>query len=202
MAALLSARGLRNGPLGPVDLELRAGECVVVRGPSGAGKSLLLRALADLDPASGDLRLQGERREELAAPAWRRRVAYLPAEPGWWAPRAGEHFAHGPPAADELAALGLEPALLERSVARLSTGERQRRALLRALAGAPEVLLLDEPTAALDPASVTAVEGLVAARRAAGVGVLWVSHDDEQAARVGDRRLELEAGRWRGAEAS
>ena len=53
-------------------------------GPSGSGKSLFLRALADLDPNEGDLRLDGESREAMSGPQWRRRVTYVAGESGWW----------------------------------------------------------------------------------------------------------------------
>jgi putative ABC transport system ATP-binding protein len=81
-------------------------------------------------------------------------------------------------------------------VARLSSGERQRFALLRLLANRPRVLLLDEPTANLDPDNVIRVEKLVATYMAAeGAGVLWVSHDPLQTTRVARRTLWMEAGR-------
>ncbi len=77
---------------------------------------------------------------------------------------------------------------------RLSTGERLRLALVRALIVRPRVLLLDEPTAALDAASVMAVESLIKTRMRAGLAVLWVTHDAEQAKRVAHRLLVVEAG--------
>ena len=71
-------------------------------------------------------------------------------------------------------------------MARLSTGERQRLALLRGLAGAPRVLLLDEPTAALDPAATEAVETILRTRLDAGIILLLVSHSADQVARLAD----------------
>ena len=119
----------------------------------------------------------------------------LASDSQWWRDRVDEHFATPPPAA-ELEALDLEPALLGELVAKLSSGERQRFALLRLLANRPRVLLLDEPTANLDPENVRRVEKLVASYRASeGAAVLWVSHDPAQMRRVGQRRLHLEHGR-------
>lgn len=164
-------------------------------GPSGAGKSLLLRAIADLDPCEGEVSLDGAVCARMQAPQWRRRVGLLPAESHWWNERVGDHFAEPPPG-DWLRRLGFAEGVMDWDVARASTGERQRLALLRLLANGPEVLLLDEPTAALDPANVRAVEDLVSEyRKAHDAPVLWVSHDPEQIARVASRHLRVEQGR-------
>jgi putative ABC transport system ATP-binding protein len=194
---VLRVRGLRRPGLEPVSLDLAGGECVAVQGASGSGKTLLLRALADLDPNEGQARLDGEPREAVPAPCWRRCVAYLPAEAGWWAETVGAHFRDWRAAAALVERLGLPAACADWPVARLSTGERQRLALARALELGPRVLLLDEPTSGLDPASAAAVEALVAERLAGGAGVLWVTHDERQARRVARRRLLVEAGRVR-----
>lgn len=179
--------------VGPLDLLVEGGECVCVSGASGSGKSLLLRAIADLDPHEGELRLGDTRACDVPAPAWRRRVGMLPAESSWWYPLVGEHFAE--PARVEWAALGFEAGVADWQVARLSTGERQRLALLRLLQNRPEVLLLDEPTASLDKIGVERVEALVADyARKRGAPVIWVSHDAEQIARVADRHFELREG--------
>jgi ABC-type iron transport system FetAB ATPase subunit len=68
-----------------VSFELRDCECIALQRPSGAGKSLLLRAIADLDPNEGTVKLDGTLRETVRAPLWRKQVTYLAAEPGWWA---------------------------------------------------------------------------------------------------------------------
>jgi ABC-type iron transport system FetAB ATPase subunit len=92
--------------------------------------------------------------------------------------------------ADWLDRLGFAPDVLGWSVARLSTGERQRLALVRLLAQTPEALLLDEATANLDPSNGARVESLVETyREAHGAAVLWVSHDPEQRKRIGGRSL-------------
>lgn len=191
---MLHLRGLTVRGLAPVDLDLDAGECVALQGPSGSGKSLLLRAIADLDPSPGEVTLEGVAREDIPAPEWRRRVGYLATDAGWWADTVGAHFRDWAAVAPDLDRLHLPPAVRDWPVSRLSSGERQRLALLRALANRPVVLLLDEPTSALDPEMTAAVEDLVAARRRAGLAVLWVTHDGAQAGRVGDRRLYLDHG--------
>jgi putative ABC transport system ATP-binding protein len=168
-------------------LDLAAGEVVAVCGPSGAGKTLLLRALADLDDNSGEVTLDGIARGAMAAPAWRRRVTYLAAESAWWADTVGEHLQNGDAAGQLLDAVGLARQCRDWPIARLSTGERQRLALVRALVLDPRVLLLDEPTASLDAEAAGAVERLLAVRQAAGTSALWVTHDDDQAKRVASR---------------
>jgi phosphate-transporting ATPase len=194
---LLSVRDLRTELLTPASFSLSAGECIAIRGPSGSGKTLLLRAIADLDPGDGLVCLAGRDRTTMSGPDWRRLVGYVPAEPGWWADTVGEHFADWPAARAIAGQLGFSDDAKAWPVARLSSGERLRLALVRALMVGPKVLLLDEPTAALDPASIAAVETLIAARRRAGLGVLWVTHDGGQAARVADRRLVVSDGRVR-----
>lgn len=196
---MLVARELAPQRLEPVSFSLADGECIAVQGASGSGKTLLLRALADLDPSGGEVELDGVGRATLPAPAWRRRVCYVATESGWWADVVDDHFADWAAIEDQLEPLGLSPAYRERAVAGLSTGERQRLALLRALAIRPRVLLLDEPTGALDAAATEAVEALVARRAAAGLGIVWVTHDRDQAGRVGARRLVVERGRVRAA---
>jgi ABC-type iron transport system FetAB ATPase subunit len=178
---------------GPFDLRLEPCECVAIVGRSGSGKSVLLRLIADLDPHQGEVELDGRARASFPAPQWRRQVVYQAAEPAWWAATVRAHL---PAPAIALAMgvlprLNLESAQLDTDVSRLSTGERQRMALVRSFACEPRVLLLDEPTAALDQASTLAVEALLAERIGAGLSVLFVTHSREQAERVGHRVLEV-----------
>lgn len=194
---MLDIRGIRTAAGGPVDLAVARGEIVALRGPSGAGKSLLLRAIVDLDPAAGEVFLDGAARAEMPAPAWRRRVAYVPAESGWWADRVDAHFRDPARARPLIAALGLPEEALSWEVRRLSSGERARLALARALALGPEAWLLDEPTASLDAAATERVEKLLVEGRGRGVPILLVTHDAAQAQRLADRILIMEGGRLR-----
>ena len=194
---MLQVRDLRTNILKPASFSLSAGECVAVRGPSGAGKTLLLRAVADLDPNEGLVTLDGRDRSTIAGPEWRRLVGYVPAEPGWWADTVGAHFGEWTAALDFVRDLGFPEETRAWPISRLSTGERLRLALIRALMVRPKVLLLDEPTAALDAASVAAVEALIGARIRAGLAVLWVTHDTEQARRVAHRLLVVGGGQVR-----
>ena len=176
---------------------LKEGECLAVKGPSGSGKSLLLRAIADLDPNQGSVTLSGQSREAMTGPEWRRRVCYLAAEPGWWGEWAGEHFSSVDKISKWMQALLLPEDVLKQPVSRLSTGERQRLALIRALEIQPRVLLLDEPTAALDDSASQAVEALIRRWLADGNAALWASHDLPQLSRLASRCLALTQGRVR-----
>ncbi len=197
---LLRVSQLVTRQRGPFDLAIDAGECVSLRGPSGSGKSLLLRAIADLDPHQGEVWLDGVACKQIPAPRWRRQVALIPVESQWWLDQVGAHF----PEEDcpWLAPLGFDEEALGWQVSRLSSGEKQRLALARALMNRPRALLLDEPTASLDEASAAAVEAVVAGyRRDNGAAVLWVSHSAAQAARVASRHYRLRPGGLRESKA-
>jgi UDP-glucose/iron transport system ATP-binding protein len=197
LAPALRIRGLRGTLIGPFDLDLEPGRCAAIAGASGSGKSLFLRMIADLDPNEGELRQNGTERAAVTAPAWRRLVIYVAAESGWWADTVAEHFPKQ--RAEEAKALaenlGLRPALMAAPVAQLSTGEKQRLALVRALLLDPPVLLLDEPTGALDRDSTALVETLLRRRLGQGTAILLVTHDEAQAQRLADQRYRMVAGR-------
>ena len=193
---MLRVDKLKVGTLPPLSFAVAASECLSIEGPSGSGKTRILRAIADLDHAEGYVVLDGTERREMTGPQWRRQVRYFAAEPGWWAETAREHF---PANADSarlerlLDALGLDVRLLDQPIGQLSTGERLRMALARGLIDEPRVLLLDEPTGALDAQSTALVDELIRFQLLAGRIVLLVSHDPVEIARLAHQRLQLGA---------
>jgi ABC-type iron transport system FetAB ATPase subunit len=173
-----------------ITFSLSAAECLGISGPSGVGKSLLLRTLADLDPHQGKVNLEGVAATSMPAPLWRRQVALLPAEPVWWYRTVGEHFTRID--SGWFSQLGFDLSVLDWNISRLSSGEKQRLALLRMLSYTPKVLLLDEPTANLDSKNAQQIEELVARQRQKRqVAVIWVSHNMDQLERVATRRFLL-----------
>lgn len=184
----LRFKGLKALDIGPMDLDIPEGQCVCLSGASGSGKSMTLRALADLDPHKGEVALNGDTAADISGPQWRQQVGLLPAESRWWHDTVGEHFEKIDE--DLLSKVGFSRDVMHWQISRLSTGERQRLALLRLLGNQPRVLLLDEPTASLDRENISRVESLIKEyRQQHGVAVLWVSHDPEQIARVSSRHV-------------
>jgi putative ABC transport system ATP-binding protein len=196
MEAALLVKKLRSEFAGPFELSLGTGTCAAITGSSGSGKSLFLRMIADLDPNEGEAWLNGRERASMSAPAWRKQVTYVSAESGWWTDRVIEHFAadRRSEVAALAARLGLRADLLDAPIAQLATGEKQRFSLIRAVLPDPPVLLLDEPTGPLDEESVVRVEALLRERMAAGASILLVTHDPNQAERLGNQHYRMAAG--------
>ncbi|NCO16043.1 MAG: ATP-binding cassette domain-containing protein [Alphaproteobacteria bacterium] len=184
-----------------LSLTLAPGGVTALIGPNGAGKSLTLRLIAGLiAPDAGTLRWGAAR-----APG-RGAVALVFQKPVLLRRSAGANIDHALAVAGVsrrerparraalLALAGLE-ALAGEPARALSGGEAQRLALARALAARPRLLLLDEPTASLDPAATAAIEALIGRVAAQGTTVLLVTHDAGQVRRLADRALFLHAGR-------
>jgi ABC-type multidrug transport system ATPase subunit len=209
---LVLARGGRR-LLDGASLAVAPGEVVAVEGVSGSGKSTLLRALATLvEPDAGRVLLAGVDARTLAPPAYRTRVAYVAQDAPMLPGTVAANLAAGPAlrgealGADEVGALlakvELPGARWPREARTLSGGERARVALARALANRPEVLLLDEPTASLDPATGARIVALVRALGGGGTSIVTVTHLAEHAAGLGGTRYVCEAGRVRRWEAA
>ncbi|MEZ5715992.1 MAG: ATP-binding cassette domain-containing protein [Paracoccaceae bacterium] len=186
-----------------IDATIAQGRCTVVMGANGTGKSLFLRLIHGLlTPTDGSVSWRGHPLDR-AARAAQAMVFQRPVllRRSVLANLRFALAARGIRGADCRAreAAALKEARLEHLANRparvLSGGEQQRLAVIRALAGTPELLLLDEPTASLDPASTAAVESLIAAAKQRGVTVVLVTHDIGQARRLGDDLIFLHAGR-------
>jgi len=179
------------GRLQAVSLTVGRGRVACLSGPSGCGKTRLLRALADLEPHRGRIFLDGREQASMPAHQWRQQVMLVPADSQWWFDEVGAHFP-GSARAGLPQALGLADEVMAWPASRLSSGERQRLALYRALVLQPRVLLLDEPTANLDTAATLSVERwLLQEIRRRQLAVLWVAHDPEQIRRVADARYRI-----------
>ncbi|TAL71591.1 MAG: ATP-binding cassette domain-containing protein [Rhodanobacter sp.] len=211
---LLAARGLgctfgARALWHDLTLTVHGRERWAIVGPSGSGKTVLLRTLAGLAPRqAGTLQLDGQDFDTARPPAWRARAMYLAQRPALpegtvaaalaapfrWRIHRGKTFRRED-AERALADIGIGADFLAQDTDRLSGGEAQLVAVLRALLLGPTLLLLDEPTASLDPARTAHVETLIAhwlAQQPARA-CLWTSHDAAQLARVSDHRLTLEA---------
>jgi len=186
-------------------LTVQEGETLVVVGPNGAGKSTLLRLLNFLEPPTvGALHFRGEPAPHPAPLELRRRVTTLFQRPALLNRTVWDNVAYGlrlrgqapgEPLRGLLRSLDLE-GLADARAGSLSGGEAQRVALARALAVQPEVLLLDEPTANLDPYNLAVVEGMIQQLRAEGSCTLVVvTHNVFQARRLADRVAMLHGGR-------
>jgi ABC-type multidrug transport system ATPase subunit len=193
---LIAARGVARDfgtrvGLRPTDLELRAGEVVALLGPNGAGKSTLLALLAGaLPPTAGTVETS--------------------AKVGW-APQRASHY--GRLSARENVELfarlegeadpvGTAARMLERFALpsdgvpseRLSVGNRQRLSVVLALLGSPRVLLLDEPTASLDPDGRRLLLDLIVQLRAEGGAAIFATQHEEEATEIADRSIHLRDG--------
>lgn len=179
------------------ELEVRRGETLAIIGPSGAGKSTLLRLLQFLEPPSaGQIWFDGALVGRECPLAWRRRISAVFQRPVVLdrSVRANVTYGlrvrglrdRGREVDRLLETLGLA-ALAGARAPGLSGGEIQRMAVGRALAFDPDVLLLDEPTANLDPRNVRVVEDLVRERQARGMTVILATHQIFQARRLATR---------------
>lgn len=186
-----------------VSLSVPTGEIFALLGPSGSGKSSLLRAIAGLEPCTGDIAFDGE--SVMRMPPHKRRFALMFQD--------GQLFPHldvagnvgyalrvaGAPWRDRVSELldlvGLS-GFERRRVTDLSGGEQQRVALARSLAASPRVLLLDEPLSSLDrELRERLARELRDILRATGVTAILVTHDHDEAGVIADRVGILDSGR-------
>ena len=191
-----------------LDLVIADGGITVVVGPSGAGKSTVLRLLDRLEvPTAGEVRFRGRPMSDLDVLALRRRVGMVFQRPAPFPGTVRDNLHVADPDADEdalvaaLRAARLDAAFLDRPADELSGGEAQRMCLARTLVTQPEVLLMDEPTSALDPDARRRLERTALRLADEGRDLVWVTHDLEQAQRLGGDIVVLIDGRVAGEQA-
>ena len=200
-----------------ISLTICGGDRIGLVGVSGSGKSTLMRSIAMLDSFSGDLLHHGNPISDSEIPGYRRKVSYLSQRPFFTSgtieenlqlpfqfKSATEKLPYQPElVASELDAFELDPEILKRPSESLSGGEQQMIALIRALLMEPEVLLLDEPTAALDPESRDKFESRIhhwhkfpnsESNQGKGRAYLWTSHDPKQVKRMTQQIITMDHG--------
>ncbi|MEQ2128430.1 phosphate ABC transporter ATP-binding protein [Caldanaerobacter subterraneus KAk] len=174
-----------------------------VVGPSGAGKSTMLKLINRLiEPTEGAIFINGVEYKNIDVIFLRRKIGMVFQRPFLFEGTVKENIELGPSLRGEknidalfyLEAVGLSKDYLFKDVNNLSGGEAQRVSIARALANSPEVLLLDEPTSSLDPTSTSIIEELIKRLNREGIMVILVTHNMEQAKRIGDYTLFLYKG--------
>lgn len=194
-----------------MSFELASGETLALIGHSGCGKTTTLKMLNRLiEPDDGEVRLAGISAYDMPAHEWRRRIGFVIQSAGLFPHRTvaenvlvtprllGWDEARKARKLDQLLSMvGLPAASYAgRYPAALSGGERQRVGLARALAGEPDIILMDEPFAALDPLTRTGlIEDIARLKSELGFAAVLVTHDFAEALRLGDRVAVMDGGR-------
>lgn len=194
-----------------MSFELASGETLALIGHSGCGKTTTLKMLNRLiEPDDGEVRLAGISAYDMPAHEWRRRIGFVIQSAGLFPHRTvaenvlvtprllGWNETRKARKLDQLLSMvGLPAASYAgRYPAALSGGERQRVGLARALAGEPDIILMDEPFAALDPLTRTGlIDDIARLKSELGFAAVLVTHDFAEALRLGDRVAVMDGGR-------
>jgi ABC-type phosphate transport system ATPase subunit len=195
--------------LSDISAELPSGELTLVMGPSGCGKSTLLRLMNRLEePDSGEIRWDGQPIREISPVALRRKVVLVGQRPAPFPGSVFDNLAYGLrlmrlPAneieervREAFQPIGLPENRLKMDADKLSVGQQQRVCLARALALRPQALLLDEPTASLDPESAETILDLIQEwRESRKMTILYVTHRLEDARSLGGKTLSMSEGK-------
>ncbi len=186
--------------------QIPSGSLTTIIGPSGSGKSTLLLSLNRLIPSQGEIFLGKTDINTIEITSLRRRIGMVFQRPALFSGTVSENLSYGPSLINEalsiteqqqlLTNVGLDISFLDRNASTLSEGQQQRLSLARTLANKPEILLLDEPTAPLDPHAALKIEELITTlQKIYNMTVLWITHDLNQAKRVSDNTLLLVGGK-------
>jgi len=195
---------VRTRILSSLDLKVNKGELVTIMGASGSGKSTLLRLINRLSEADSGIILLNDNDIRSHVPMeLRRRIGMVFQVPVTFKGSVRDNLAFGIKLWGGNIGIetisrdtGIPEDLLDADAEKLSTGEKQRISIARALGNQPEILLLDEPTSSLDAVSAQRIEKLLLGlQKERDLTILWVTHEKEQAQRIGGRRLILREGR-------
>lgn len=177
---------------------IHGGGVTAIVGPSGSGKSTLLRLCNRLEvPDSGRIFYGRKSVADMAASVLRRDVGMVFQKATPFGGTLRDNLRVAAPKSDDdaytnqLVRVGLNASWLTRQAAELSGGEAQRLCMARTLMTQPKVILMDEPTAHLDPAATETIEALARSLAGSGTDIVWVSHDPHQVERIADRVLDI-----------
>lgn len=182
--------------LNKISAEVLEKELITIIGPSGSGKSTLLSLINRMnEPDSGQLRFKGTPYNEIDVLKLRRKIGMVFQLPTMLSGSVRDNIMIGPSLFKEslkeleidnlLEQVALPKSIKEQDARSLSGGQKQRVSLARTLANQPEILLLDEVTASLDPQSTEEIEELIQSLHHSGKTILWVTHNIKQAKKVG-----------------
>lgn len=179
-----------------ISAKVNEGELITIIGPSGSGKSTLLSLINRMiEPDSGTLSFNGTPYVEMDVLKLRRKIGMVFQLPTMLPGTVRDNLIIGPSLFREtlsesemdglLAKVSLPSTIKDQDARSLSGGQKQRVSLARTLANQPEIILLDEVTASLDPHSTEEIEELIQTLNQSGTTILWVSHNLKQAKKVG-----------------
>ncbi|HEY3297788.1 MAG TPA: phosphate ABC transporter ATP-binding protein [Armatimonadota bacterium] len=188
--------------LSDISASVAPSDIYTILGPSGSGKSTLLRLINRLDdPSSGRILLDGQDINSFNVLSLRRRAGMVFQSAAVFDGTVDDNIQYGArltgrklDSAELLRRVGLPEEFVTRDAASLSGGEQQRISIARTLATNPDILLMDEPTSSLDPAARIQIEDLVLKMNSDGLTIVFVTHDMEQAERIGTRTMLLVGG--------
>ncbi|WP_368504735.1 ATP-binding cassette domain-containing protein [Alkalihalophilus sp. As8PL] len=198
-------KDVSNDRLNNISFTVLENQIITLIGPSGAGKSSLLYMMNRLDDTDkGTILFKGKAVEDYPIIELRQQIGMVFQSPALFEGTVKDNVAYGPllhkrdwsneQTVELLEAVHLPADFLHKPIEELSGGEQQRIAFLRTLANEPEILLLDEVTSALDLRNVEIIEDFIQMLQKKGKTILMVTHDVEQAERLGDQTFYLEKG--------
>lgn len=189
-----------------ISLDINKGDCISIIGASGSGKSTLLKLCADLMPLeSGEILYKGKGYNSYDPLELRRKISYCVQSAYLFGKTVYDNLefpfiVRGQGVDNKrinelLNKFNLDEEFLKKDINSLSGGEKQRVALIRNLVYIPEIILLDEATAALDKENAKAVEDIIKNINKNGVTVLWITHSLEQSENIFNKRITMESGK-------